>query len=129
MLPSQQATPAQPIGGWQNPQATSVYSGNEYAAGMQGQHPGGQMWDPNAQAGRTSFVSVPTSFPGQTFVQPSGPAYSTSGTMPGASPIQPPGQGPAGVSSSPHNMPMPGHQPNFQPGGTPPTAQPHYYYQ
>lgn len=125
MLPPQQPSASLPSVGWQNPQAIPAYSGNEY-----GQHPGGQMWDPNAQAGRASFVSVPPTFPGQTFAQPSGPSYSTAGSMTGSSQIHPPGQGPAGPSSySPHSTQQSGYQPNFRPEGAPQSGYQHHYYQ
>ncbi|KAF9592835.1 hypothetical protein IFM89_017800 [Coptis chinensis] len=130
MLPMQQAA-APPTSGWQSPQAASGYPGNNYAVGMQGQVPEGQSapWDPSTQAGRQSFVSVPTTFPGQTFAQPTGPAYHGAGTFPGSAPLHPPGQGPTGVSSSSHSMPQYAPQSNYRPAGTPPAGQSPYYGQ
>ncbi|PIA57491.1 hypothetical protein AQUCO_00600308v1 [Aquilegia coerulea] len=129
MVPMQQVSGSLPTGGWQNPPTASVYPGNEYVVGMQGQLPEGQptSWDPSMQAGRPSFVSVPTTFPGQTY-QLAGPSYSSSGNIQGSHPLQPPGQGPSGVSSTPQIMPQYGHNSNFQPGGAQ-VGQPPYYGQ
>ncbi|KAL5725555.1 hypothetical protein ACHQM5_008690 [Ranunculus cassubicifolius] len=69
----QQANPAVPSGSWQHPEG----------------QPG--TWDPNSQAGRSSFVSVPSTFPGQTYAQQPGSAL----------PPGPPGQGPPGVIYQP----------------------------
>ncbi|KAF5197945.1 hypothetical protein FRX31_012471 [Thalictrum thalictroides] len=97
---------------------------------LKGQHPEGQTtsWDPSMQAGRPSFVSVPATFPGQTY-QTAGPSYSSSGNMQGSQSLQPPGQGPSGGSPAPQIMPQYGHHSNFRPGGPPQVGQPPYYSQ
>ncbi|KAF6171832.1 hypothetical protein GIB67_007353 [Kingdonia uniflora] len=84
VLPMQQAGALPgPPGGWQNP-----YPG----VGMQGQSPvqDAQIgpWHPSMPAGRQTFVSVPNSFPGQTYVPPQpgvpgqGPQYSGQSSQP-----------------------------------------------
>jgi len=92
-----QQTSGYPV--WHNPQAAApLYPGSEYAAGGSVQpqtHP--SQWDPAMQAGRTTFVSGPTNFPGQTY-------------------------GPPSMRDSP-----PANQPNARPGGDSPHVQPRYY--
>ncbi|XP_077224142.1 polypyrimidine tract-binding protein 1 isoform X1 [Tasmannia lanceolata] len=118
LLPMQQPS-AMPRTAWQNPQAPSMFGGpgSEYAANIHPQLPDGQMaaWDPSIQAGRATFVSVPSTFPGQAFGPSSAPPYSTSGTRP-----EP------GMDS--HRMPQYGHQQNARPGGPRPSGQPSDYY-
>lgn len=106
---------------WQNPQSAQMFTGNEYAPATAGQAQvsAGQVssWDPNSQAaGRTTFVSVPSTFPGQTYQASSGPAYASTATPPG---------------SSPHmRMSQPAVQPNARPGGSSsPLDRPSYYGQ
>ncbi|KAJ7971000.1 Polypyrimidine tract-binding-like protein [Quillaja saponaria] len=75
---------------WQNPQA-AMYPGNEYTvtAAMQAQVAGGQVpsWDPNLQAGRQTFVSTPSTFPGQSYTAPPVPGYAPSALPTGSSPL------------------------------------------
>lgn len=79
-----QQPPALPptAGGWQNPQAASMYAGNEFSGGAQVQAPDGQTssWDPRMQASIPSYVSAPGTFPSQ--------AYSSRGTHIGPAPLQ-----------------------------------------
>lgn len=109
---------------WQNPQAAApMYPGSEYAAGStQTQSPAppgqGPSWD-QLQASRTTFVSIPTTFSGQAYGPPSGPAYASAVTPPGSSPLG----GPSMRAASP------AHAPNMQPGGASSTGQPPYYSQ
>lgn len=73
-----------PATAWQNFQASPMYPGSSPA--VQGQVPGGQVpsWDPTMQAVSPSYAPVaPGTFPGQTYVTPAVPAYSTA--MPAAS--------------------------------------------
>ncbi|KAF8390147.1 hypothetical protein HHK36_024669 [Tetracentron sinense] len=114
-------------GGWQSTQATQMFPGNEYTVGAQAQVPNRQLgsWDPSMQAERPTFVSSPSTFPGQTFVPTT--AYSTSGILPGASTFQPPEQGAAGMASQ--RMTQYARQPNVRPAGAPPTGQHPYYGQ
>ncbi|KAF8399495.1 hypothetical protein HHK36_015361 [Tetracentron sinense] len=107
--------------GWQSPHAASLFPGNEFAVGAQSQVPDGQVgpWDPSRQTGRPTYVSVPSTFPGQTFAPATVPAYSTAGTHPGPSPLQQPEQ----------RMTQYARQPNMRPGGAPSTGQPPYYGQ
>ncbi|KAK9272031.1 hypothetical protein L1049_002400 [Liquidambar formosana] len=115
---------------WQNPQASPMFPGNEYAAAaaMQAQVSAGQVpsWDPTMQAGRQTFVSVPSTFPGQTFPGSSVPAYATAAT-PGASPHAQTSQMTPGVASM--RMNQPALQSNVRPGGSSPGGQPPYYGQ
>ncbi|KAL6287851.1 hypothetical protein ACE6H2_012241 [Prunus campanulata] len=139
LLAAQQVSgyPAAPAA-WQNPQAAPMYHGNEFsgAASMQAQGPPGQgpSWDPAMQAGRSTFVSVPSTFPGQTFHASSGPVYSSAAMPPGSSPLQ---TGPTTSSSmASRGISQPGGTPNLRPGGGasppgvgPPGASPSYYGQ
>nr|DAD34911.1 TPA_asm: hypothetical protein HUJ06_005551 [Nelumbo nucifera] len=117
ILPLQQAAAVSSAGGWQTPQATSVYPGN-----MPAQLPDGQVggsWDPSMQAsGRPTFVSVPTTFPGQTYPPPAVPTYSMAGAVPGTMPVQHVDQSPAGMAT--HRPPQYGLQPSVRPAGQPP---------
>ncbi|KAK3036615.1 hypothetical protein RJ639_030184, partial [Escallonia herrerae] len=111
---------------WHNPQAAAPGSGFIAGSSVQAQAPGQvPSWDPQMQAGRTSFVSVPSTFPGQTYGQPPLPAYATSATPPGSSPL---GHS-SPMSPSVHAMrgAPPAHQPNMRPGGALPLDQPPYY--
>ncbi|XP_077213188.1 polypyrimidine tract-binding protein homolog 1-like isoform X2 [Tasmannia lanceolata] len=113
LLAMQQASalPTTPSG-WQSPQSASMFGG------MHPQLPDGQMsaWDPSMQAGRSTFVSVPSTFPGQSY----GP-YSTSGTVPTSSAESAPGMGSQW-------MPQYGHQQNARPRGPSPSGQSSAYY-
>ncbi|KAK9107547.1 hypothetical protein Syun_023558 [Stephania yunnanensis] len=88
LIPMQQA-PGGPgsVGSWQIPHSAPMYPGNDFAPGAQVQLPGGQTpsWDPSMQAGRSTFVQVPSTFPGQTYGPPSNgtnfPAYSSPGSV------------------------------------------------
>ncbi|XP_057948009.1 polypyrimidine tract-binding protein homolog 1 isoform X1 [Malania oleifera] len=114
---------------WQNPQAAPMFSGNEYtaAAAGQGQVPAGQLpsWDPAMQAGRQTFVSVPSTFPGQTFHAPSVSAYATAATPPGPSLIVQSSQTTPGVASM--RMAQPVVSPNVRPSSASRVGQPPYY--
>ncbi|KAF8378701.1 hypothetical protein HHK36_030050 [Tetracentron sinense] len=128
LLATQQASslPA-PVGTWQSPQGTSKFPGNEYTLGAQAQVPERQMggWNPSMQAGRQTFLSAPSTFPGQTHSPTTGPAYSTAGIPPGPSSLQQQEQGAADMASQ--RMTQYAHQPNVRPAGAPPTGQPPYY--
>ncbi|XP_062009892.1 polypyrimidine tract-binding protein homolog 1 isoform X1 [Rosa rugosa] len=132
LLAVQSGYPAAPAA-WQNAQAAPVYHGNEYsaAAAGPGQGPPGQVpsWDPNMQAGRSSFVSVPSTFPGQTFPTSSGgPVYSSAPMPAGSSP-------PITSGVDPRGMHQPGAPSHVRPGAAsppgvrPPGASPSYYGQ
>ncbi|XP_062106633.1 polypyrimidine tract-binding protein homolog 1-like isoform X2 [Humulus lupulus] len=109
---------------WQNPQ----YPGNEYGGAVQGHIPLGQgPWDPSMQAGRSTYVSAPGTFPGQNFATSSVPSYAAaavpSGSSPHAStrPSQP---------GAPPNLRHDGASPpGVRPGGISPSGQPAYYGQ
>ncbi|KAL6960787.1 hypothetical protein U1Q18_042259 [Sarracenia purpurea var. burkii] len=107
---------------WQNPQASPMFPGSEIAGGaVSGQASMGRMpsWDSNMQAGRPNFVSVPSSFPGQTYVQASSvPGYATASTHPGQ--LSPSDVPPRGAT-------QPARQPNMRPGGGSPPGQTRYY--
>lgn len=123
---------------WQNPQ---VFPGGERDRVTQA----GQVaqWDPATQAGRQTFVSVPSTFPGQTFPEPSylnpaypqpphaNPAYAQSSypNRPYASPgtLAPPTSSPLGHVSE--AMPLTRVTQGVQPGagGSPVGGKPGYY--
>ncbi|XP_010257877.1 PREDICTED: polypyrimidine tract-binding protein homolog 1-like isoform X2 [Nelumbo nucifera] len=108
ILPMQQAAAVpSAVGGWQTSQATSMYTGNVPA-----QLPDGQVasWDPSMQTGRPTFVSVPTTFPGQTYPPPAVPTFPMAG---GTMPVQQLDQGPAGITAQ--RPPQYGLQPGVQP--------------
>ncbi|OVA12191.1 RNA recognition motif domain [Macleaya cordata] len=88
-MPQPSALPAA-AGGWQNPQAASMYTGNELSGGAQVQAPEGQTtsWDPRMQTSRPNYVSAPGTYPGQAFAPSTVPAYSSGGTPLGPSPLQ-----------------------------------------
>ncbi|XP_058096394.1 polypyrimidine tract-binding protein homolog 1 isoform X2 [Magnolia sinica] len=121
---------------WQSPQAVTsapMFGGT----GAPAQLHNGQMpaWDSSMQAGRPSFVSVPSSFPGQTY-GPSSAPYSTPGVLPGPSAESLAGyakssgfqqhEQPSGMGAQ--RMPQYGLEPNARPGGTPPSGQPPLHY-
>ncbi|XP_042485470.1 polypyrimidine tract-binding protein homolog 1-like isoform X1 [Macadamia integrifolia] len=134
LLPMQQAAAIPTAtGGWQS-QAGPVYSGNEYALGAQTPVPDGQVgsWDPNMQAGRQTFVSVPSTFPGQTFSPVASSPYNTAGslpmgTVPGSSPLQHSQPVSAGMASQ--RLSQYGAHPNVRSLGGPLAGQPPYYGQ
>ncbi|XP_008802573.2 polypyrimidine tract-binding protein homolog 1-like isoform X2 [Phoenix dactylifera] len=95
--------------GWQaNPQAASMYVGNEYAVGAQAPVPNGQMptWDPSMQGG--AYAS-PSTYPAQTFAPPPVSQYPSLAAISHA---------PAESLQASQSMSMP-------PYGMPPNAQPH----
>ncbi|KAB2613860.1 polypyrimidine tract-binding protein 1-like [Pyrus ussuriensis x Pyrus communis] len=142
LLAAQQVSgyPPPPPGAWQNPQAAPMYHGNEYsgAASVQAQAPPGppgqpSSWDPAMQAGRSTFVSAPSTFPGQTYQASSGPVYYSAAMPAGSSPLQ---SGPTASGIVSRGMSQPGIPPNVRPGGgasspgvRPPGASPSYYGQ
>ncbi|KAF4390791.1 polypyrimidine tract-binding protein homolog 1 isoform X1 [Cannabis sativa] len=125
LLAAQQApgAPAAPPQ-WQNPQ----YPGNEYGSAVQGHMPPGQgPWDPSMQAGRSTYVSAPGTFPGQNFATSSVPSYAAAGVPSGSSPhasTRP------SMPGAPPNMRHDGASPpGVRPGGVSPSGQPTYYGQ
>nr|APO15858.1 polypyrimidine tract-binding protein 1 [Sesuvium portulacastrum] len=112
MLPGQQTSsyPTAPATPWQNPQAAAGYPPSGYGTaapmGPQNQVPS---WDPSLQAGRQTFVSVPSTFPGQTFAlspgvayvsAPVSPAQAVSSPLVQSSHVRPPGAAsPAGQAA------------------------------
>ncbi|CAL5369875.1 unnamed protein product [Camellia sinensis] len=109
---------------WQNPQACPMFPGSEFAGGgaMSAQSSAGRVpsWDPNMQAGRPTFVSVPRTFPGQTYALSSVQAYASASTPGGSSPLVQSGQ--ISPTMSPLGVSQPVHQPNMRPGGSLPPA-------
>jgi polypyrimidine tract-binding protein 2 len=134
---------------WQNPQAGPLYHGNNFTSGgaLPAQYPGGQVapWDPTMQAGRQTFVSVPGTYPGQTFAASAVPAYASAAVPAGSSPLTPTSQIPSAVTSMGFSSGVPanvrpggasspgqlqlGVPPNVQPGGASRPGQPTYYGQ
>ncbi|GMP28838.1 hypothetical protein CsSME_00004211 [Camellia sinensis var. sinensis] len=114
---------------WQNPQASPMFPGSEFAGGgaMPAQSSVGRVpsWDPNMQAGRPTFVSVPRTFPGQTYALSSVQAYASASTPGGSSPLVQSGQ--ISPTMSPLGVSQPVHQPNMRPGGSLPPGQSPYY--
>lgn len=90
---------------WQNPQAAPLYTGHDAAAAAAVQVPS---WDPNMQAGRSTFASAASAFPSQPFASSSISAY------------------PAPPGSSPLTPAVP---PNVRPGGASPPGRPPYFGQ
>lgn len=135
-IPGVPATP--PL--WQNPQAAPLYPGNEYgaAAAVQGQIPPGQVppWDPTMQAGRSTYVSSPSTFRGQNYGASSVPAYAAA-TMPSvSSPLAQTGPIASGVAATimqpgatTNVRPGGASPPGVRPGGVSPPGQPPYYRQ
>ncbi|XP_035550727.1 polypyrimidine tract-binding protein homolog 1 isoform X1 [Juglans regia] len=128
-IPDASLLAAQPVSGlpgapaaWQNPQAGPIYPGNDFTAGGAAppHYPGGQMapWDPTMQAGRTSYGSVASTYPGQPFAA-SVPAYATA-------PLTPTGQIPTTVTSMGFSPTVPT---NVRPGDASPRGQHTYYGQ
>ncbi|KAA8530382.1 hypothetical protein F0562_005091 [Nyssa sinensis] len=112
---------------WHHPQAPPIFPGSGFATGgaMQAQASVGQVpsWDPTMQAGRPTFVSVPSTFPpGQTYASSSVPAYAIPA---GSSSHMQTSQINPGVPSM--RVAHPAHQPYARPGGASPTGQPPYY--
>jgi len=116
---------------WQNPQAAPMFPGSEFTAfgAAPAKAPVGQVpsWGPNMQASKTTFVSVPRTFPGQIYGSSSVPAYPTAATPSGPAHLMQTDQ------MSPTVPPMgashPAHQRNVQPGGASPPGQLPYYGQ
>lgn len=89
---------------WSNPQAAGGYPPNGYGptSTMPPQNnvaPSTSSWDPASQVGQGTFVSVPSTFPGQTFT-PSSPSQAYA-SMPRASPPSQPSVLPPGTISPP----------------------------
>ncbi|KAG5247653.1 hypothetical protein OIU76_029883 [Salix suchowensis] len=116
---------------WQNPQAGSLYPGNNYAttAAVPGQVPPGQVpaWDPTMQAGGQGYASVPGTYPGQTYPTPLVSAYATAAIPAGSSPLS--HSSPISHSVASMAMSHPGAQSNLRPSGASPPGQPPYYGQ
>lgn len=91
-------------------------------------------WDPNIQAGRPTFVSVPSTFAGQPYspapasaYSPApAPAYATALT-PGSSPLAQTNLTASGFSTVTVTRPV--HPVRMLPGGVLPPGQPPYYSQ
>ncbi|KAK6928178.1 RNA recognition motif domain [Dillenia turbinata] len=101
---------------WTNPRSAQMFPGSDYAtAAVQAQVPQGQVpaWDPTGQVSRSTFASVPSTFPGQTF-SPTSPAYATAVIPPGSSSIALTG-------------PVSPLQANMRPGDASPPGQPPFY--
>lgn len=120
--------PAASATAWPNPQATAGYPPNGYgtSANMPPQNviAATSSWDPTIPAGQGTFVSVPSTFPGQTFTAcPAGPAPAyVSAPVAATSPLVPP----PGLSSMP--MASPPAQPSIPPpGAISPAGQAPYY--
>ncbi|XP_043723972.1 polypyrimidine tract-binding protein homolog 1-like isoform X1 [Telopea speciosissima] len=123
LLPMQQAAAIPTAtGGWQS-QAGPLYPGNEYAVGAQTSVPDGQVapWDPNMQAGRQTFVSVPSTFPGQTYSPTGVTPYAPAGSLLGSSPLPQP--------QASMRLSQYGAHPNARPSSAPLAGQPPYYGQ
>ncbi|KAI5591813.1 hypothetical protein BDE02_04G109100 [Populus trichocarpa] len=114
---------------WQNPQAGSMYTGNNYAttAAVPVQVPPGQVpaWDPTMQAGGQGYASVPGTYPGQTYPTPPASAYATAAIPAGSSPRS--HSSPISHSVASMAMSHPGMQSNLRPSGASPPGQPPYY--
>ncbi|KAJ6926846.1 hypothetical protein NC651_011063 [Populus alba x Populus x berolinensis] len=114
---------------WQNPQAGSMYTGNNYTttAAVPVQVPPGQVpaWDPTMQAGGQGYASVPGTYPGQTYPSPPVSAYATSAIPAGSSPRS--HSSPISHSVASMAMSHPGMQSNLRPSGASPPGQPPYY--
>lgn len=109
LLPVQQPSPP----AWQNPQIGPMFPGNEYAQVS-------SSWDPNMQGGRPTFVSVPSTFPGQNYPPSSMPMYATA-TSPATS-------SPMGAQTSPGVASMRMNQGNVGLGGGGSPLGQHPYY-
>ncbi|KAJ7000846.1 hypothetical protein NC653_011334 [Populus alba x Populus x berolinensis] len=114
---------------WQNPQAGSMYTGNNYTttAAVPVQVPPGQVpaWDPTMQAGGQGYASVPGTYPGQTYPSPPVSAYATAAIPAGSSPRS--HSSPISHSVASMAMSHPGMQSNLRPSGASPPGQPPYY--
>ncbi|GLT36192.1 hypothetical protein SLA2020_105860 [Shorea laevis] len=110
---------------WQNPQAAPLYPGTEYAApaAVHSQVSIGQIpaWDPNLQA-RSTYASVPGTFPAQTYPASSSSTYAVAAMPAGSSPL-------SQASLASIRMSQMSAQPNVRPGGSPVPGQPPYYSQ
>ncbi|GAV84009.1 RRM_1 domain-containing protein/RRM_5 domain-containing protein [Cephalotus follicularis] len=116
---------------WQNSQAASMYPGNEYAAAtaVHSQVSAGQApsWNPTMQAGRSTYMQVPSTFPGQTYPASPVPAYGTAATPVGSSPLL--HSSPVSPVVASVTMTQPGFHTNVRPSGASPPNQPPYYGQ
>nr|XP_010939821.1 polypyrimidine tract-binding protein homolog 1 isoform X3 [Elaeis guineensis] len=116
-MPQAPGMPTTSAAGWQtNPQAASMYVGNEYAVGAQAPVPNGQIatWDPSMQGG--AYVS-PSTYPGQTFAPPPVSQYPTSAAISNA---------PAESLRASQSMPSYSMPPNAQPHAAS-VGRPPYY--
>ncbi|KAG1330801.1 Polypyrimidine tract-binding protein [Cocos nucifera] len=106
-----QVAPLPAATGWQH--ASGMFVGS---AGTQAPVPNGQMlgWDPS----RPTYSSVPSAYPGQTFVPSSVPQYPSSGSRP----VAPPDLFPGSRQIIHHGI-----QPRHA-GGSPSVGQPPVYY-
>ncbi|KAL2898497.1 Polypyrimidine tract-binding protein-like protein 1 [Bienertia sinuspersici] len=100
MIAAQQPSnyPGAPAAPWMNPQTGAGYPSNGYGSGYvagvtmppQSHAAPAPSWDPSMQPGRQTFVSVPSTFPGQT--SPIPPAYASAPISPspgGSMPMAP----------------------------------------
>ncbi|CAA2974280.1 polypyrimidine tract-binding homolog 1 isoform X2, partial [Olea europaea subsp. europaea] len=117
-----------PTSGWLHSTAASVVPGIGYASGgaLPVQSPLAPVsWDPASQPGRPTFMSGPSTFPGQTYASTSVPAYSSAAIPPGSSPL--PQTNHITSGAPPMRVTQPMHQSNVLPGGISPPGQPPYY--
>ncbi|XP_022879556.1 polypyrimidine tract-binding protein homolog 1 isoform X1 [Olea europaea var. sylvestris] len=117
-----------PTSGWLHSTAASVGPGIGYASGgaLPVQSPLAPVsWDTASQTGRPTFMSGPSTFPGQTYASTSVPAYSSAAIPPGSSPL--PQTNHITSGAPPMRVTQPMHQSNVLPGGISPPGQPPYY--
>ncbi|XP_057769511.1 polypyrimidine tract-binding protein homolog 1 isoform X1 [Salvia miltiorrhiza] len=104
--------------GWQNPPAASA---GGYTSGGMPQAPASS-WFPTMPAGGQTFMSSPSTFPGQAYGSAPPPAYAAAAIPPFSSPNAHPAPG------APHTRGTePSHQPNGPPGGSSRPSQSPYY--
>ncbi|XP_047959820.1 polypyrimidine tract-binding protein homolog 1 isoform X1 [Salvia hispanica] len=116
-IPMQQAT------GWQNPPAAPAVG---YTSGgvqqVHAQAAPSSSWFPTMPAGVQTYMSSPSSFPGQAYGAAPPPAYAAAAIPPFSSPNAHP---PPGAPQTGGSVPL--HQPNGPPGGSPHPSQSPYY--
>ncbi|KAG6398336.1 hypothetical protein SASPL_139794 [Salvia splendens] len=116
-IPMQQAT------GWQNPPAAPAVG---YTSGgvqqVHAQAAPSSSWFPTMPAGVQTYISSPSSFPGQAYGAAPPPAYAAAAIPPFSSPNAHP---PPGAPQTGGSVPL--HQPNCPPGGSPHPSQSPYY--
>nr|WHA31272.1 PTB [Chenopodium album] len=110
MLAVQQAPsyPGAPAAPWMNPQTSAGYPSNGYSNGAnmppQNHASPAPSWDPSMQHGRQTFVSVPSTFPGQTYTSSPMPAYASAPISPAPGTSMPmPAPGASRASPSYHS--------------------------